>query len=79
MAMDKAPVYRAFILRMWVEADELQASPEPVWRFSLELIGAGSEPAAQRRGFASVSGLAAYLSQLTGQPAPSLQEQPENQ
>jgi hypothetical protein len=58
--------YRAFILRMWVEADDLaQSLTESPWRFSLEVIGGQDETPSERRGFASAEALLAYLQDLS--------------
>ncbi len=58
--------YRAFILRMWAEADDLAQSPaETPWRFSLEVIGGQDETPPERRGFASAEELLAYLQDLS--------------
>ncbi|HHY55419.1 MAG TPA: hypothetical protein GYA08_08280 [Chloroflexi bacterium] len=57
-----APSYHAFILRMWVEADDpAQTSAASPWRFSLEPIVAGDDLRLERRGFASAEELLAYL------------------
>lgn len=56
------PPYRAFILWMWAEANDLaQMSAASSWRFSLESIVAGDEPRPERRGFADAEELLAYL------------------
>jgi hypothetical protein len=52
--------YRAFILRMWAEEGDLTPAAAP-WRFSLEMIGQQDETPPERRGFASVEALLAYL------------------
>ncbi len=56
--------YRAFILRMWTEQDTFDAMSPPLWRFSLESIGTQEEPSSERRGFASVEELLAYVQEL---------------
>ena len=51
---DKAPSYRAYLLRLWCVAEE----DGVVWRASLEDAHAG-----ERRGFADVQSLYAFLTQ----------------
>ena len=61
----KLPLYRAQILRMWLETS---AHHPPAWRFSLEAIGTES-----RSGFADLAALVEHLQDLMEQlpPQPS--------
>ena len=53
-AMNEAPRYQAYLLRLWLAGDDDTA----VWRASLEDPHTG-----ERRGFADVSSLLAFLSE----------------
>ena len=55
----KLPLYRAQILRMWLESP---AHHPPAWRFSLEEIGTES-----RSGFADLDALVEHLHSLMEQ------------
>ena len=55
----KLPLYRAQILRMWIDAP---AHHPPAWRFSLEEIGTGV-----RSGFADLDALIDHLLNLMEQ------------
>ncbi len=64
----KLPRHRAYLLRCWEERSQSVS----VWRFSLEEVHTN-----QRRGFASLEGLRAYLEkemadEAAGPPAPHL-------
>ena len=53
------PEYKSFLLRMW----RVREADHEVWRASLESIESG-----EKRGFASLEALLAYLSELAGKP-----------
>ena len=53
-AINEAPRYQAYLLRLWLAGDDDAA----VWRASLEDPRTG-----ERRGFADVDGLLAFLSE----------------
>jgi hypothetical protein len=55
----KLPLYRAQVLRMWVDSP---AHHPPVWRFSLEDVGTGI-----RSGFADLDALIHHLLDLMEQ------------
>jgi hypothetical protein len=64
-ALDRPPVYRSYLLRIWEERGE--APSPPVWRFSLE-----DPQTAHRHGFASLAALTGWLQgELAGLTAAS--------
>jgi len=64
----KLPLYRAQILRMWLETP---AHHPPAWRFSLEEIGIES-----RSGFADLNALVEHLQDLMEQLPKQLSDTP---
>ena len=64
LLFDEPPRYRAYLLRFWEERD--RASGHRVaWRFSLEDVHTR-----ERRGFASLEALVAFLEAQTGEESP---------
>ena len=57
-AMPEPRRYRAYLLRLWQADDE---DGRPVWRAALE-----DAPTGERRGFADLGSLFAFLEQQTG-------------
>jgi len=53
----KSRVYRAYVLRLWQEGRDHRTGAG-VWRFSLKML-----PSGERRGFATLEALLAFLEQ----------------
>jgi len=53
------PAYHAYLLRLW----EVDSDGQPFWRASLQDSRTG-----ERRGFADLAGLMAFLAEQTGDP-----------
>ena len=58
---NKVPRYRAYLLRLW-ETGSLDSGRGVTWRFSLEDPRTG-----EKRGFADLEGLVAFLESETGE------------
>ncbi len=73
--LDGPPRYQVFMLRAWAESSD--AAGPTTWRFSVEAPDTG-----QRRGFAGLEALVAYLTNQFGRqgpPSAELAEQPQKE